>query len=259
MITAGIDVGCKTVKALILKDSEILASGVVLSDGFERNASIRKLWEAVLHKAALRATEVEQVIATGTGKYDVPFANDHIVEIVADVKAALWLFPTARSVIDVGAEQTRAAVFDANGKVLDYVLNEKCGAGLGAFFEAMARALEMSLEEMGALSFGAESASQINAQCAAFAMLDVVSLIHNNSSKGDIARSINHAIATKMSATINEITVVPSVVFIGGCAKNNSIASFLSKRLGVDFQIPKEPVLAGALGSALVAAANIAS
>jgi len=253
MITAGIDVGCKTVKAVILDNGKVVASGTALSNGFDRSSSVEQLWDEVLKKANLSAADVNQVIATGTGKWDVPFASDHIVELVADVKAALWLFPSARTLIDIGVEQARVAKFDAKGKVLDYVLNEKCAAGLGAFAEAMARTLEVPLEEMSALSLGAQKEYRVNEQCAIYAGIDVVSLIHNNTEKADIARAINNAIATKLSAMVGELTIEPDVVLIGGGANNTGLVSSFAKRLGTDFLIPEEPVLAGALGAALIA------
>ena len=254
MITAGIDVGVKTVKAVIVKDNEIVASGIASSDGFERKKAAEQLWNKVLQQAKLSASDVDSVIATGTGKSDVSFANNNVVEPVADVEAALWLFPSARTVIDVGAEQIRVVKFDGTGKVSNYTLNQQCGAGLGTFAEAMARALGVTLDEMSQLARKSKKEISINAECGIYASLDVVTLIHDNTAKADIARAILDAIANKINATANLTNIEKPIVLIGGVALNTGIVDALNRRMGANFLIPKDPELAGALGAALIGA-----
>ena len=255
MVTAGIDVGVKTVKAVIVKDNEIVASGIASSDGFERGKAAEQLWNKVLQQANLSASDVDTVIATGTGKMDVSFATNNIVEPVADVQAALQLFPSARTVIDLGAEQIRVVKFDETGKVSNYTLNQQCGAGLGTFAESMARALGVTLDEMSKLALQSKSDISINAECGVYASLDVVTLIHDNTAKADIARAIIDAIANKINATVNLTNIDKNnVVLIGGVAYNEGIVDALKRRMGVDFLIPEEPEMAGALGAALIEA-----
>jgi benzoyl-CoA reductase subunit D len=257
MITAGIDVGIKTVKAVIVKDNEIVASGVAPSDGFERGKSAEELWDKTLKQANLSASDVENVIATGTGKTDVGFATNNVVEPVADIKAALRLFPSGRTVIDVGAEQIRVLKYDETGKVPNYTLNQMCGAGLGSFAESMARALEVTLDEMSSLAEKSKYDTPINAECGNYASLDVVTMIHNNAPKEDIARAVADAIATKIKATANLTNIGEPVVLVGGMANNKSIVDALKRQMGIDFLIPEKPELAGALGAALIGASEV--
>jgi predicted CoA-substrate-specific enzyme activase len=252
MITAGIDVGVKTVKAVIIKDNKVIASGIASSDGFERSKAAEQLWNKVLEQAEISASDIDRVIATGTGKMDVSFANDNIVEPVADVQAARQLFPSARTVIDVGAEQVRVVRFDETGKVTNYTLNQQCGAGLGTFAEAMARTLEVTLDEMSELALKSKNNTSINAECGTYASLDVVSLIHDNTPIDDIAWAVVDAIANKISATVNLTNIEKDVVLIGGVARNTGVIEALKKRMGIDFSIPEEPELAGALGAAFI-------
>lgn len=252
MVTAGIDVGVKTVKAVIVKDNKIVASGIAPSNGFERGKAVEQLWDKVLKQAKMSASDVEKVIATGTGKLDVSFATDNIVEPVADVQAAKWLFPKARTVIDAGAEQVRVLKYDAKGKVLNYTLNQQCGAGLGAFAESMARTLGVTLDEMSKLAAGSKKELTANAECGVYAGLDVVSLMHGNTAKADIARAVTDAIATKISATANLTNVEKDIVLIGGIAHNEGVVDALKKKMGTEFLIPDDPELAGALGAALI-------
>jgi benzoyl-CoA reductase subunit D len=257
MITAGIDVGIKTVKAVIIKDNEIVASGVAPSDGFERGKAAEELWDRVLKQANLSTSDVENVIATGTGKTDVGFATNNVVEPVADIKAALRLFPSGRTVIDVGAEQIRVLKYDETGKVPNYTLNQMCGAGLGSFAESMARALEVTLDEMSSLAEKSKYDTSINAECGNYASLDVVTMIHNNAPKEDIARAVADAIATKIKATANLTNIGEPVVLVGGVANNKSIVNALKRQMGIDFLIPEKPELAGALGAALIGASEV--
>jgi benzoyl-CoA reductase subunit D len=257
MITAGIDVGIKTVKAVIVKDNEIVASGVAPSDGFERGKAAEELWDKVLKQANLSTSDVENVIATGTGKTDVGFATNNVVEPVADIKAALRLFPSGRTVIDVGAEQIRVLKYDETGKVPNYTLNQMCGAGLGSFAESMARALEVTLDEMSSLAEKSKYDTPINAECGNYASLDVVTMIHNNAPKEDIARAVADAIATKIKATANLTNIGEPVVLVGGVANNKSIVDALKRQMGIDFLIPEKPELAGALGAALIGVSEV--
>ncbi|MFO7995621.1 MAG: acyl-CoA dehydratase activase [Dehalococcoidia bacterium] len=254
MITAGIDLGSKMTKIVVLKDNEILGRRLAAAGGFDRANCVEQSWYELLQQVGLSASDMSKVVATGVGKWDVSFADEHVVEPLADVQAALWLFSTARTVIDLGADQARVIKFDKNGKVLDYVLNQKCAAGLGTFAESIARALEVTLDEMSELSSKSNSSVQVNSECAVYAGLDVVSLLHDKTDKADISRAVNEAIAVKLAAMVNEMTIEKDVVLIGGMANNGALVSSLKSRLDVEFLIPEEPEFAGALGAALIAA-----
>jgi len=256
MITAGIDVGVKTIKTVIVKDNKVIASGIAPSDGFERKKAAEQVWDKVLQQAKLSASDMATVVATGTGKMDVSFAKNNVVEPVADVEAALWLFPSARTVIDVGAEQIRVVKFDETGKVANYTLNQQCGAGLGIFAESMARALAVTLDEMSQLARKSRKEVSINAECGIYASLDAVTLIHDNTAKADIARAVLDAIANKINATANLTNIEQPIVLIGGVALNTGVVEALKKRMGANFLIPKDPELAGALGAALIGASE---
>ena len=257
MITAGIDVGVKTVKIVILKDNEIIASGMAPSEGLERGKVTDKLYNDVLKRAGVSASDVDIAIATGTGKTDVSFANNNVVEVMADVQGALRLFPAARTLIDAGAEQIRVVKFDETGKIVNYVLNQQCAAGLGAFVESMARALGVTLEEMSELSLTSRSDTLINAECGVYASLDVATLIHNNKAIADIARAILDAVANKINATVNLTIIDEPIILVGGVARNEGIVDALKRRVGIELLIPKEPEMAGALGAALIGIGEI--
>lgn len=252
MITAGIDVGAKTVKVVILKDGQVLARGQSLT-GFDQNLSANEALDNAVREAGISRGDIQAIVATGAGRKEVE-VNDSVTEVIATGRAAVWLNPSIRTVIDVGAEEGRALKINEEGKVVDFAVNEKCAAGAGTFVEAMARALEVRLEDMGALSLKAEKEVPMNAQCAIFAESEVVSLIHAKTPKPDIVRAIHNAIASRISSMARRVGIDREVALVGGVARNVGFVSSLQGDLGQDLFIPEEPEYVGALGAALIAA-----
>jgi benzoyl-CoA reductase subunit D len=186
-----------------------------------------------------------------------PYSHSTISVMGADARAGTYFFPAARTVIDIGAEEARAVRCDEKGAMLNFVVNERCAAGAGTFIEAMARALEVELEEMGSLSLKAERASPINATCVVFGESDVVTLIHRQESKPEIARAIFDAMADRITSMVQRLGINRDVVLVGGVAKDVGFVASLRRKLGTDLLIPENPEFAGALGAALNAAKQI--
>ena len=256
MITAGIDMGTQSVKTVILKDGKVLARSKAFS-GFETSKVAEETLAEALARAKLTKTDLDQVTATGSGM-EMALVSDSTTSMMgADAKAGVWLFPAGRTIIDVGAEEARAVKCDDRGVMIDFVVNERCAAGAGAFIEAMARALEVKLEEMGPLSLKAERASPINASCVIFGESDVVTLIHRQESKPEIARAVFDAMADRVSSMIFRLGLTPEVVLVGGAAKDVGFVASLKRKLRVDVLIPEYPEFAGALGAALIAASRV--
>jgi benzoyl-CoA reductase subunit D len=252
MITAGLDLGTQSVKAVVLKDGEVVSRGKAFS-GFDPAKSAEQALSEALKEAKLSLSDVDHVTATGSGMDLAPNSNSTVSIMGADAKAGVYLFPKGRTIIDVGAEEARAVKCDDNGIMMDFVVNERCAAGAGAFIEAMARALEVKLEDMGPLSLKAERASSINASCVIFGESDVVTLIHRQESKPEIARAIFDAMADRVSSMVHRLGVNRDVVLLGGVAKDVGFVTSLKRKLSVDVLIPEFPEYAGALGAALVA------
>ena len=252
MITAGVDIGAKCIKVLILKDGRVAAKAMGLS-GFDQKSATTELFKKALSEAGVGEKDVAYVVATGAGKEEFPHATDRVTEVTADARGAYVARPTARTVISVGAEEGRAIRCDAQGRVVDFAINEKCAAGAGAFTEAMARALEVKVEELGELALKSANAVPMNAQCAVFAESEVVSLVHAGTSKPDISRAIHDAIASRISSMARRISIEKDVVLIGGVAKNKGFVESLRRDLQMDVFVPEDPDYISALGAAHVA------
>ena len=253
MISAGMDLGTQRVKVVILKDNQIVAQSQQIS-GFEPTKAAEEAFQDALQTAKLSLEDIEHITATGAGVKMAPHADSTVSMMGADAKAGAYFFPSARTVIDVGAEDARAVKCDENGAMLDFVVNARCAAGAGTFIEAMARALEVELDDMGSLSLKAEKASPINASCVIFAESDVVSLIHKDEPKTEIARAIFDAMAERVASMVLRLGVNKDIVLVGGVAKDVGFIASLKRRLGTEILIPKEPLYAGAVGAALIAA-----
>ena len=258
MITAGVDVGAKYVKIVLLEDGKNVltrANGIV---GFDILKSATEVFEKGLLDAGLKRDQIVQVVATGMGRKAIqkkpPInAGEIVPEVIADAKGTYHLIPTAKTVIDVGAEEGRGVKVGENGKVKDFVINERCAAGAGTFIETMARALEVGVKDMGPLALRATKAIPMNAQCCVFAESEVVTLIHSKVSKEDIAKAIHDAMAGRIASMVLRIGVEKDVVLIGGVARNPGFLPPLKKELNTEIIVPEHPEYVGALGAALLA------
>ncbi len=252
MITAGIDVGSKTIKVVILKDGRVTGRGMKAA-GLEQAESATVCLRQAAAEAGIKESDIEQIVSTGAGRKAVSQANSQITEVGADAVGTVHVLPEARTVIDVGAEEGRGIKVSAEGKVVDFAVNEKCAAGAGSFAESMSRALEMTLEEFGQISLKSTRSIPMNAQCTVFAESEVVSLLHAETSKEDISRAVHDAIASRVASMVRRVGIEQKVALIGGVAYNPGFVNSLSRSLETEFVIPDDREYIGALGAALVA------
>ena len=256
MIVAGIDVGGKNLHIVIKKDGQILGKAAGPT-GIKKAEAVEKLYDEALKKAGLARKDIEQVVATGSAAKRVAFANGFIPDAAADARGVNKLIPSARTVIDVGAEEGRAIKISPEGKVLDFAINEKCAAGTGTFIEAMSRALEVSVDEMSKITLQSTQTLSTNAQCAVFGESEVVSLIHQKTPKPDIARAVMNAISGRIASVARIVGLEKDVVMVGGMAKNAGFVDSLKKTIEMDVKVPEDPDYMGALGAAEAALAGV--
>jgi len=256
MIVAGIDVGGKNVHTVIMNDGNIMAK-TEGPTGIKKGEAAEQFYNEALKQAGLKREDVERVVATGSSGQKLTFADGYIPDASADAKGVIRLVPSGRTIIDVGGEEGRAIKINAEGKVQDFAVNEKCAAGTGTFVDTMARALEMPVEEMAKLSLQSTHSVPMNAQCAVFGESEVVSLIHQKISKQDIARAVHDAIAGRISSVARIVGLEKDIVMIGGVAKNIGFVESLKRETGMDVVVPDDPDYVGALGAAIAASTGI--
>ena len=252
MIAVGMDIGSLTAKAAVLGDDKVLAFDLVLAGDSSREAAARAV-EGAMNLAGVDAGDVARFVATGLGKSDAPYSAEQATEILCDVRGALFHCPSARTVIDMGAENVRVARCGANGRVLDYGLNDKCASGTGTFLDTIAAALEVEVAELGPLSLEASEEIAITATCAVFAESEVVGLIARGVDRASILGGIHKSIASRIYGLANRVGVNKDVVFMGGAARNTGITRNLEALLKQELVVPHDPQIVGAVGAALIA------
>ncbi|MDI6796680.1 MAG: acyl-CoA dehydratase activase [Desulfatibacillaceae bacterium] len=254
MLVAGIDVGSLTAKAVILENGKIKASAVVRATP-KPDDSARLALGAALEQGKLKEADIAFRAGTGYGRKKIRSADAIFSEIACHAKGALTDRPTARSIIDIGGQDAKAAIFDENGQVLRYQYNDKCASGTGRFLEIMAEVMGVKLDDMGGLALAAENTVRISNQCVVFAETEVISLINAGQEPGAIIKGIHQAMAGRVAALARSIGVSPEIVFTGGVAKNKGVAAALAESLGVElFGLSIDPQINGAFGAALMGA-----
>jgi len=254
MITAGIDCGAKNTKTIILKDGQIIGKGLVPT-GFDQKKAVEDSLEQAAKNAGISKDDLQKIYGTGSGRKAVKMADDTVNEIKAMARGANFFFPSARTVVDVGAEEGRAAKIDEKGNPVDFAINEKCAAGAGTFIDVMARALGVTIEEMGPLCLESDKEIPMNAQCVIFAESEVVGLIHSKTEKSDISKAIHDSMASRIVSIIRRIGANEDIVMLGGVGYNPGFMSAMKRELKVNnIYIPDDPEYGTAVGAAILAA-----
>lgn len=251
-LVAGIDMGARSAKAVVIDErAHVLGHGIARMrpdfDGLAREVLGRATAEA---RAAV--TDVGYVATTGLGRYNVPFRDIQITDITAVARGAAQLFPGTRSVIDIGAQSTRAIRLEGDGRVKEFRSNDKCAAGAGGFAERAARYLEIPLGDIGELSLKATSAQQISSVCAVFAESEIINLVTAGHAVEDIVRGIHDSLAQRAFQLLKRVGLEPEVTFVGGMALQQGMQAALADALGLGANVPAHPDLVAALGAALL-------
>ena len=246
---AGIDIGSTMTKVAIM-GNELVAS-VIGPTGPEHRRLAHKVMEEALVKARLAFEDLSYVVATGYGRINVPFADKQVTEITCHAKGLHSLLPTARTVVDIGGQDSKGIKLK-NGKVVSFVMNDKCAAGTGRFLEVIADALGVPLTRLGELSLSAKRTATVSNTCTVFAEQEVVSQLAAGEPVESLIAGIHEAIATRIYAMVSKLKIEPDVAITGGGAKNIGLVRALETRFGCPVLVPPEPLLTGAIGAALV-------
>lgn len=249
----GCDAGSTYTKCVIIDENGKIASAVTKRSRINPVLSAKDaLDEAVSQVDGLNsAEELTYLIGTGYGRNKVPFADENISEISCHAMGVHVTDPSVKAIIDIGGQDVKGIAIDTDGTVLNFAMNDKCAAGTGRFFESMARAFEMSLDDFSKLSLSAKNVIPITAQCAVFAESEVISLVGEGKPMDEIAAGIELSVAKRCFVMAKKAGVVDSVTLTGGCAKNEGLKQAIEKVLKVKVvELPVDPQLMGALGAA---------
>jgi len=258
MIVAGVDIGSATGKAVVMKDGAIVGSHILESTAHPvRTAEIAI--EKALEQAGLPSLDhVDNVVSTGYGRLKINWASENVSEISCHGKGAHWMVPSIRTVIDIGGQDCKVIAVSDKGKVLEFVMNDRCAAGTGRFFEAMARALCCGLEGISNPDNQGDTPCSISNQCSVFAESEVVTLVNEGIDLKAIIAGINTSVASRLTSMAKRVGLTPDVALTGGCSKNDGLRMALEKKLNIQIiKLPQDPQIAGAIGAALFAAEKL--
>ena len=248
---AGIDIGSTMTKVVII-DNTVIAS-VIKTTHPEQRKLANKVMEEVLSQAGIPFEKITYIVATGYGRINVPFADKQVTEISCHAKGVHNQLPGTRTIIDIGGQDCKGIKLNDNGRIVDFVMNDKCAAGAGRFIELIAESLGVRLEDMGELSLKAKNDLTIASTCTVFAEQEVVTKLAEGTPITDLVAAIHKAIATRITGLVSRLKIEPDVVLTGGGAKNIGLVKALESRLGCQVKIPPEPLLTGAIGAAILA------
>lgn len=256
MYTVGIDIGSVTAKGALMRGDALVAATACFT-GYNAGAAARSIYERLLADHHVNPEEIGGIVATGYGRASVPFATRTFTEIMCHAAGARHLNPAIRAVIDIGGQDSKAIILGEGGNVANFVMNDKCAAGTGRFLEVMARALEVDLDDFGALSLTADNPAGISSLCAVFAESEVVSLIARGEKRENIIAGIHKAIASRVAAMAARLGIAsaPAIMMTGGVAKNIGVVKALEGVLGYAIDVSPQAQMTGAIGAARLAQA----
>lgn len=248
---AGVDLGSTMTKIVIIDEKQRVVTSTVKHTGAEHRRLANQVMQEVLNKAGISLNDIEYVVATGYGRINVPFADRHFTELTCHARGVASLFPGVRLAIDIGGQDSKGLQIE-NGKLVDFVMNDKCAAGTGRFLEVLAATLDIRVEDLGALSLKAKNRVTMSSPCTVFIRQEVAGYLSNNVPLEDIVAGLHYAVAGKVAKMVKKLKIEPDVVFTGGVAKNIGVVKALEENLGCKVLVPQEPLLSGALGAAII-------
>lgn len=250
---AGVDIGSLSAEAVIINHEKILSYSIIPTGAESAKTAEKAMQKALEPLNPLTLKDIKYIVATGYGRVVVPFAHQNITEISCHARGAHLLYPSVRTILDMGGQDCKAIRCDSNGKMVNFVMNDKCAAGTGRFLEIMARALEIPLDEIGPLSLRAKKECAISSRCAVFAKSEVLSFNRSGVPKEEILSGVHEAISQRMVELLSRVGIEKDFAITGGVAKNPGIVKKIEDKICLPVIIPQEPQIIGALGAALFA------
>jgi (R)-2-hydroxyacyl-CoA dehydratese activating ATPase len=252
MLVAGIDIGAGNSKAVILRGSEV-AGASVIPTGHDMFKAASEALEKACFEANCSIDELKSIVTTGWGRNAVPFATKVFTEILCQAKGVSFLIPEVRTIIDIGAQDTKAIRINNLGITNNFVMNDKCAAGTGKFLDIMAKTLDVKMAEMGSFALKSTDPCQISSTCAVFAETEVISLLSKGKKREDILHGIHKSVCSRTAALVRTVAYEERIVFTGGVSQNVAIKKFLEDEFKTQIMVPQEPEITCALGAALIA------
>jgi predicted CoA-substrate-specific enzyme activase len=249
---AGVDIGSTMTKVVLTDTNSTILSAIKGPTGPEHRQLANEVMRMALEQANVPLEQVAYIVATGYGRLNVPFADRQITELSCHARGVFSLFPGVRTAIDIGGQDAKCLKIN-NGKLVDFVMNDKCAAGTGRFLEVIAATLGIRLGDLGELALKSTNKVSISNVCTIFAQQEIVSRLSEGEKAEDIIAGLHDALASRVAALAQRLKVEPDVVLTGGVAKNIGMVKAMRENLGCEILVPPDPLITGAMGAAILA------
>lgn len=247
--TMGVDIGSTTSKCVILKDGKDIVANSLYTGGIGTPSPDRSRKEAMI-VSGLKYDEVAASAATGYGRNRVENVDYNVSELSCHALGAHLIFPDVRTIIDIGGQDAKVISLSEQGKMKDFLMNDKCAAGTGRFLDVMANVLQIPVDSMASVAAEASAPAQISSTCTVFAESEVISQLANGTPMPDILAGICESVASRTASLAKRIPIVPQVTMSGGVAQNEAVRNALARHLGVEIVFSKLAQMFGAIGAA---------
>ncbi|HOQ09024.1 MAG TPA: acyl-CoA dehydratase activase [Syntrophomonadaceae bacterium] len=249
MISIGLDIGSVAAKGVLLQEGQ--QHLMIIPTGWSPRQAGEQLIDSLLQRAGYPVKDVHNITVTGYGRVALNNGARTVTEIKCHARGVAALYPQVRTIIDIGGQDSKVIQIDSRGRVIDFVMNDKCAAGTGRFLQVTANALGLDVSE---LSDGEkpEQAVDINSMCTVFAESEIIGLLAQGVDKGGIIAGLHRSVARKVAAMVKRLGIVGEVAFTGGVAMNRGIKRALEQELGCTVIVPEMCQYTGALGAALI-------
>ena len=259
MICVGIDAGSRAVKGVLLdgRSGDVVGS-IVADQGVHQQQTGDSIFTRLLDAHGLAPEDICRTVATGYARDLVSAADTTITEITCHACGVHHKISEARTVIEIGGQDSKLLRLQDDGSVRDFAMNDRCAAGTGRFLEMVADKLEIPLGELGAVAARSTHPAAISSMCAVFAETEIIGLLASGDEPKDILAGVFAAIAARATALAGP-RLEPPVVFTGGVAMVAGMDRALAEAIGHEITVVSDPQLTGALGAALLAARQCSS
>jgi benzoyl-CoA reductase subunit A len=258
-VTVGIDVGSVSSQAVLLADGRPLSYFSTRTGSSSPDSALR-VFKGASEAVGVTLDDVGYCVGTGYGRVNVPFAQRTITEIACHARGANYMAgPSVRTILDMGGQDCKVIHCDERGKVLNFIMNDKCAAGTGRGMEVIAEVLSVPIEDIGSRSFEIdEEPPPVSNVCTVFAKSEATTLLRAGWSVDRVLAAYCAAMAQRVAGLIERLQVERDLFITGGIGKNIGVTRRIERLVGVEaVKLPPDsaldPQIAGALGAALFA------
>ena len=252
MYTLGIDIGSTTSKCAVIKDGTELVATSLQTGGLGTGGPEEAL-AALWRSSGLAAADMGRTEVTGYGRKNYEGADGEISELTAHALGGRFVFPDLRTVIDIGGQDAKAIALSPSGKMVNFVMNDKCAAGTGRFLDVMASILRLDVDDLDTEAAKSTAPASISSTCTVFAESEVISQLANGVKRPDLVAGICQSVATRVASLARRAGIVERVCMSGGVARNEAVRRYMAQALDVEISYDPLAQYFGAIGAALYA------